>query len=67
MFAALKADCIYVPLDTGSPTARLVRVLELCESRCILAMHSTAALLAGIIEHRGLADSTRVGWVDETY
>src|SRR5579875_1999385 len=25
MFAALKADCIYVPLDTSSPTARLGR------------------------------------------
>jgi len=67
LFAALKADCIYVPLDSSSPSARLVRVLELCESRCILAMHSTAALLADIIEHGGLTDSTRVGWVDETY
>ena len=67
MFAALKADCIYVPLDPSSPSARLVHVLELCESRCILAMDSTAALLADIIEHGGLADSTQVGWMDENY
>ena len=33
MFAALKADCIYVPLDTSSPAARLVRILQACESR----------------------------------
>ncbi len=45
MFAALKADCIYVPLDTSSPTARLGRILASCEPACILAVQSTAPAL----------------------
>jgi non-ribosomal peptide synthetase component F len=42
LVAVLKADCIYVPLDTASPTARLLRILQVCESRCVLAVRSTA-------------------------
>src|ERR1700680_3516767 len=38
IFAALKADCIYVPMDTASPAARLQRILQSCESRCLLAV-----------------------------
>lgn len=64
MFAALKADCIYVPLDTHSPAARLVRILQACESRCVLAVGSTAALLNEVAGQAGLADSTRIGWMD---
>src|SRR5258708_7286243 len=33
MFGALKADCIYVPLDTASPPARLARILESADCR----------------------------------
>jgi len=64
MFAALKADCIYVPLDTHSPAARVVRILEACESRCILAVGSTAALLNDGPRQAGVADSVRIGWMD---
>jgi amino acid adenylation domain-containing protein len=32
-----KADCIFVPLDRSSPVARLHRVLESCDSRCVIA------------------------------
>src|SRR4051812_34313536 len=45
MLAALKAECIYVPLDTGSPAARLLKILERCEPSCILATDSTKLLL----------------------
>src|SRR5437867_2490919 len=31
MFAALKADCIYVPLDTSSPARRIGKILQACE------------------------------------
>src|SRR5438093_392619 len=34
--AALKADCIYVPLDTESPPARIRKILEACGPRVIL-------------------------------
>ena len=64
MFAVLKADCIYVPLDTASPAARLVRILRVSESRCVLADQSTAALLNDIAGHGGLVELPRVGWMD---
>src|SRR5207248_10738030 len=37
MLGALKADCIYVPMDPASPPARQARVLEVADCRCILA------------------------------
>jgi amino acid adenylation domain-containing protein len=64
MFAALKADCLYVPLDTASPPARLVRILRACESRCVLAMESTAGLLAKILPELAAAEPPRIGWMD---
>ena len=60
MFGALKADCIYVPLDTSSPAARLSRILEAADCRCILALHSAAPLLAGL-----LYAPAKVGWMDD--
>jgi len=64
MFAVLKADCMYVPLDTGSPASRLARILQVCESRCVLAVHSTAVLLSQIAGQPGLSALTAVGWMD---
>ncbi len=63
MFGALKADCIYVPLDASSPAARLAKILKSCESRCVLACNSTAGLLEEIGREGALADFTRVGWM----
>lgn len=60
LFGALKADCIYVPLDTSSPTARLARILEAADCRCVLALHSAAPLLDDLL--RG---SVKVGWMDQ--
>jgi amino acid adenylation domain-containing protein len=64
MFATLKADCIYVPIDTASPAARVERILRLCECRCILAEASTAALLQNLVASHRLPESTRIGWMD---
>jgi amino acid adenylation domain-containing protein len=60
MFGALKADCIYVPLDTSSPGARLARIVEAADCRCVLALHSAAPLLGDLL--RG---SIKVGWMDQ--
>jgi amino acid adenylation domain-containing protein len=65
MFASLKADCIYVPLDTASPAARLQRILESCECHCLLAERSTTDVLNELIEKGAVTDSTRIGWMDE--
>jgi amino acid adenylation domain-containing protein len=64
MFATLKADCTYVPLDTASPPARLVRILQDCESRCLLAADSTATVTKEIFRTAAIANSTRIGWLD---
>jgi len=44
MLGALKADAIYVPLDTASPPPRLARMLESSDCRCILAAGSGSRL-----------------------
>ena len=64
MFATLKADCIYVPIDTASPAARIERILRLCRCRCILAEPATAALLQDLVTSHRLPESTRIGWMD---
>ena len=64
MFACLKADCIYVPIDTASPVVRIQRILQKCECRCILAEQFTANLLNLLIADGAIADSTRLAWVD---
>jgi amino acid adenylation domain-containing protein len=64
MFGALKADCAYVPLDTASPAARLARILESADCRCVLAVESTSTLLNALI--RGHAIGTpAIGWMDD--
>ncbi len=65
MFATLKADCIYVPMDTSSPAARLERILRVSESSCVLAVRSTAAVLEEIAHAAAFADQVSVGWMDE--
>ncbi|HVW07407.1 MAG TPA: AMP-binding protein, partial [Bryobacteraceae bacterium] len=60
MFGALKADCIYVPLDTSSPATRLERILEAADCRCVLALHSAAPLVTGLLH-----GDMKVGWMDE--
>ncbi len=66
MFASLKADCVYVPLDCSSPAPRLARLIEICDARCVLACQSTANLLSEILES-GLAIRPRIGWMDSGF
>ena len=63
MFGALKADCIYVPIDVACPLQRIERILEQCECRCLLAEQSTAAMLYELTAS-GMAGSARVIWMD---
>lgn len=65
MFAVLKADCVYVPMDTTSPATRLERILRISESVCVLAVQSTARLLDEIVSDAELAASIQVGWLDD--
>jgi amino acid adenylation domain-containing protein len=45
MLAVLKAGGVYTPLDPKNPAARVARVLEALECRCVLADASTHDLL----------------------
>ena len=62
MFGVLKADCIYVPIDTASPPARIERILQVCECRCLLVEQSTGSLLHALTEKGGL--SGPILWMD---
>ncbi|HEX5431831.1 MAG TPA: amino acid adenylation domain-containing protein, partial [Bryobacteraceae bacterium] len=64
MFGTIKAGCMYVPLDTSSPAARLSRILQQCESRVVLAVDSAAALLRKLREAGAIPESTSIGWMD---
>jgi len=63
MFGVLKADCIYVPIDTSSPAARIERIIQTCECRCLLAEQSTAGLVKQLAA-TAAASSARVVWMD---
>ena len=45
MLAALKAECVYVPIDTESPAARVAKVLDSCEPRWVLAHPSVLKVI----------------------
>jgi len=65
MLAVYKADCILVPLDPSSPAGRLMRVLESCDARYILAGGSVADTVEQLCgEKSPLADLPGVGWLD---
>jgi amino acid adenylation domain-containing protein len=63
ILATLKADCIYVPIDTGSPLARVRLVLESSACDCLLATTSTRGLLEEVIQSRP-SIMPRIGWLD---
>jgi amino acid adenylation domain-containing protein len=61
-----KADCVYVPLDPSSPATRMVRMLESCEARVILAGGIEPRLLDALLTEGSWADTITVGWLDAT-
>src|SRR5260370_27324828 len=61
----LKADCMHVPLDPGSPAARLSKIVESCESRCILAAGSVGNLLDELVSQPKFRESITIGGMDE--
>lgn len=64
ILATLKADAVYVPIDTKSPVRRAARMLRACEPRVVLASRRTAPLLAALAYDRALG-SARVGWMEQ--
>lgn len=64
MLSVLKTDAIYVPLDPAGPAARLARMLEASDCRCILAAGSTGPLLRDTLAAAELRERPLIGWLD---
>jgi amino acid adenylation domain-containing protein len=64
MLGALKADCMYVPVDTTNPISRIERIVHLCECRCLLAEGSSAAIVNELLAPGGAGNSAQVLWMD---
>lgn len=62
IFGTLKADCICVPLDIAAPAWWLARTLRSAGCGAILGTRST--VLAELVGHGELPESTRIGWMD---
>ncbi len=58
MLGILKADCVYVPLDPGSPAVRLARIVEACDPSWILADGPVVASLNALA-----SPAVSVGWM----
>lgn len=66
MIGILKAGCMHVPIDTGSPAVRIRQVLDSCENRWILAAGGSGALLEEILADERLRAGISVGWMEES-
>jgi amino acid adenylation domain-containing protein len=65
MHATLRAGCVYVPIDTASPAARVEKILAAAEPRIVLTTGSAAALVDDLVESGGLGPATVVGSIDD--
>jgi amino acid adenylation domain-containing protein len=65
ILGVLKADGIYVPLDTPSPAPRLARMIASSEPRCILATSAAAPLLQELLRDDRVRGSVAIGWLDD--
>jgi amino acid adenylation domain-containing protein len=58
-----KAGGIYVPLDPSSPPSRLIRILESCESRWLLAADIDSVRLEEIFRDERRRQRLMLGWL----
>jgi amino acid adenylation domain-containing protein len=61
----LKADCVYVPLDTSSPAPRLAKIIAACEPRWIVAGGAVTELLDELMSEEPRRRATSVGWMGQ--
>ncbi|MBI3525702.1 MAG: amino acid adenylation domain-containing protein [Betaproteobacteria bacterium] len=65
ILGVLKADAIYVPLDSSSPAARLARMLEVSDCSCILCAGPVDGTLRDVMAVAKLRRSPIIGRLDE--
>jgi amino acid adenylation domain-containing protein len=59
-----KADGIYVPLDPASPAARVLKIIDSCDSRFILAAGSGGQMLEEMLRREQFPAGATIGWLD---
>ncbi|MGH9970445.1 MAG: amino acid adenylation domain-containing protein [Pyrinomonadaceae bacterium] len=64
LLGALKADCIYVPLDAGSPAPRLAKIVDACKPKCILATTSVAPLVQELLIQSKSCQAARLALIE---
>jgi amino acid adenylation domain-containing protein len=64
MIGILKAGCMHVPIDTGSPAARIRQILDSCQNRWVLAAGPVAPLLNALLADDQLRARVSVGCLD---
>jgi len=65
MQAALKAGCVYVPIDIASPAPRVERILEAAEPRLVLTSQPAAGLVDDLLARGTLGAETVIGSIDD--
>jgi len=61
----LKADCVYVPLDTSSPAPRLEKIIDACAPRFVVAGGAVTPLLDELMADKSRRGGTAIGWMGE--
>jgi amino acid adenylation domain-containing protein len=64
MIGILKAGCLHVPIDTGSPAARIRQILHSCQNRWILATGPVTPLLDELLADDQVRAGSSIGWLD---
>ena len=66
MHGVMKADCVYVPIDTTSPPPRVLRIVESCRPHLILADSTAIKLLDAFLPEVASGQRPVVGCIDST-
>ncbi|HZF40919.1 MAG TPA: AMP-binding protein, partial [Blastocatellia bacterium] len=61
----LKADCVYVPLDTSSPAPRLGKIIDACEPRFVIAGGPVNSTLDELMAEERRRAAVAIGWIGE--
>src|SRR5262245_39174237 len=61
----LKADCVYVPLDTSSPAPRLGKIIDACAPRFIISGGAVTSLLDELMADKSRQDGIAIGWMGD--
>lgn len=59
-----KAGCIYVPLDPASPAIRLLKIIDGCESRCMITAGSARPELEELLRQESFPAELSIGWLN---